>query len=282
MNSCKTAATALLLASFLIPGVVLAQSRPVVLELFTSNSCSSCPPAYELLRELHASPPLEDVQLILLDQHVDYWNDLGWKDRYSDALFTRRQRDYARYVFGSGHVYTPQLVVNGRRDMVGSRRGEVRAAIVEAADEADLDVTLKTASTVADAVDVMVTVAGEVKSDATVWLALTQDDVVSHIGAGENGGRRGAGRPGSGRLRTGPGFKGRTRSRSPTATYFDCLVRTRPSTVGMTPTQVALRQFNATSKIPVVIRALPVLADHAHVARFFLLQRDVPPAIANR
>lgn len=190
-KSLLTGARVVLLLGGLVSCAAYAAPRPVVLELFTSNSCSSCPPAYALLRDLQAQPPVDDVQLIVLSQHVDYWNQLSWVDRFSDARFTERQRGYARQVFGSSRVYTPQLVVNGRREMVGSRRGEVRAAIAEAAGELDLDVTLNARRTGSDRLAVTAGVAGaDLDAPATVWLALTQDDVVSRIGAGENRGRR--------------------------------------------------------------------------------------------
>src|SRR5579872_562411 len=89
--------------------------RPVLLELFTSQSCSSCPPADALLGELAGQP-----DVLALSFHIDYWNDLGWVDRFSAPAFTARQQAYAqRHGF---KVYTPQLVVDGRSDVVGSDR----------------------------------------------------------------------------------------------------------------------------------------------------------------
>ncbi|MBO9470566.1 DUF1223 domain-containing protein [Endozoicomonas sp. G2_2] len=167
-----------------------AAPRPVVLELFTSNSCSSCPPAYALLREFDARSPVDDVRLILLSQHVDYWNRLGWVDRYSSADFTARQRSYAREVFGSGRVYTPQLVVNGRREMVASRRSEVHAAIARAAHDLRLNVTLTARASEGAGVNLVADIAAQAQdAPASVWFALIQDDVVSRVEAGENGGR---------------------------------------------------------------------------------------------
>ncbi|WP_353109142.1 DUF1223 domain-containing protein [Salinisphaera dokdonensis] len=184
-------ATLFTLFALLLVPAAQAAPRPVVLELFTSNGCSSCPPAYELLRELQARPPVDDVRLILLSQHVDYWNRLGWVDRYSSADFTQRQREYARDVFGSGRVYTPQLVVNGSDEMVASRGNEVRAAIERAADAADLGVTVDARTAGDGSIDVTARVErGQIAAPASVWFALTQDEVVSHIGAGENRGRK--------------------------------------------------------------------------------------------
>jgi hypothetical protein len=99
--------------------------RPVLLELFTSQSCSSCPPADALLGELAGQP-----DVLALSFHIDYWNDLGWVDRLSAPAFTARQQAYAqRHGF---EVYTPQLVVDGRSDVVGSDRAAVGAAIAGA------------------------------------------------------------------------------------------------------------------------------------------------------
>lgn len=99
--------------------------RPLLLELFTSQGCSSCPPADAMLRELATR---ED--LLPLEFHVDYWDQLGWVDPFSSAVFTARQRDYAEA--HGFEVYTPQLVVEGQRDAIGSSRSDVFQAIAAA------------------------------------------------------------------------------------------------------------------------------------------------------
>jgi len=99
-----------------------AAKRPVLLELFTSQSCSSCPPADAYLGEL-----AQRSDLLPLSFHVDYWNGLGWRDRLSSPQFTERQRAYAAVL--RGNVYTPQLVIDGRHDAVGSDRSAVERAI---------------------------------------------------------------------------------------------------------------------------------------------------------
>ncbi|MCR9195659.1 MAG: DUF1223 domain-containing protein [Hyphomonas sp.] len=113
-----------------IPLATGASTSPIVAELFTSQSCSSCPPAEKLFSEL-----AERNDLIVLEWHVDYWDRLvhgragAWKDPFSSAAYTKRQRDYNRALRGTGAVYTPQAVINGVRETVGSHRPDVEALI---------------------------------------------------------------------------------------------------------------------------------------------------------
>jgi len=100
-----------------------ADTRPVVVELFTSQSCSSCPPADALLGEL-----AQRGDVVALGFHISYWDGLGWKDPFSSQSSTDRQRAYAR-LFNLGQVYTPQMVIDGAREMVGSDRDQVLAAV---------------------------------------------------------------------------------------------------------------------------------------------------------
>lgn len=119
----RTLASSLALAAALIGGAAEAEGRPVVVELFTSQGCSSCPPAEALLVDLAQRP-----DVLALAFHVDYWDRLGWPDPYSSPEATARQRAYAGHL-GEANVYTPQIVVDGRQGMVGSRGPEVLAAI---------------------------------------------------------------------------------------------------------------------------------------------------------
>lgn len=98
----------------------------VVLELFTSQGCSSCPPADALLRDLNERA-LAGENIIALSYHVDYWNYLGWEDPFSSADYSARQKDYTRRI--GARTYTPQLVVNGKDELVGSRRAEVKSLV---------------------------------------------------------------------------------------------------------------------------------------------------------
>ena len=152
---------------------------PVVLELFTSEGCSSCPPADALLTELATHP-----DLLPLAFHVTYWDSLGWKDPFSLAAATARQRAYAEHL-GSDTVYTPELVVNGQRAVVGSDRGAVAAAIEAASHAAPALASLRLRAGQAGlAVDV-----GGGSGSATIWLAGYDHQHRTAIGRGENGGR---------------------------------------------------------------------------------------------
>lgn len=103
---------------------VHAQQAPVVVELFTSQGCSSCPPADKLFRKLATR---DDV--IALALHVDYWDYIGWKDVFADPRFTKRQKTYA-VTAGRRSVYTPQMIINGQQDVVGTRAMEVADLIM--------------------------------------------------------------------------------------------------------------------------------------------------------
>jgi hypothetical protein len=126
---------ALLGGLVLMPSPANADPRPVVVELFTSQSCSSCPPADALLGELARR---NDV--VALGFHISYWDGAGWKDPFSNQSSTDRQRAYAR-LFNLSQVYTPQIVVDGTREMVGSDRKEVLAVVRDARPETIAPVT---------------------------------------------------------------------------------------------------------------------------------------------
>jgi hypothetical protein len=108
-----------------------APPTPIVVELFTSEGCSDCPPADVLLQKLIETSPVGGADIIGLSQHVDYWDRLGWKDRFSSAALTNRQREYAAH-FGGDSIYTPQMIVDGRTEFVGSDASAAKRAIDKA------------------------------------------------------------------------------------------------------------------------------------------------------
>ena len=108
------------------------QKTPVLVELFTSEGCSSCPPADDVLARLEQDQPFPDIEIIALGQHVDYWNRLGWADPFSSAAFSGRQYNYAE-AFGRDGVYTPQMIIDGRAEFPGSTGTKAREAIINAA-----------------------------------------------------------------------------------------------------------------------------------------------------
>lgn len=114
-----------------------AEPRPVVLELYTSEGCSSCPPAEVMVNEL-----AQRHDVLPLTFHVDYWDSLGWRDRYSLASATERQRVYARTMRRSS-VYTPQVIIDGSRDIIGSQRSTVMQAISGQRDGVPITVSIR-------------------------------------------------------------------------------------------------------------------------------------------
>jgi hypothetical protein len=167
-----------------------ATKTPVVLELFTSEGCSSCPPADRLLQSLDEKQPFPNADLVVLSEHVDYWNGDGWVDPYSSRLFSARQRWYAEQ-FGLASVYTPQLVVDGQRETVGSNAVEIRNAVEAATRSAKVTLTLSNAVRDTNRIKFHLTSTDlpHTDSGATVYVALAENKVQSRVASGENGGR---------------------------------------------------------------------------------------------
>lgn len=164
---------------------------PVVVELFTSDGCSSCPPADRLFSQLIQNQSIPTAQVIALGFHVDYWDQLGWKDPASLPLATARQQGYGR-VWGPDQVYTPQAVVDGSAEMVGSDEGALERAVGRAASTPHASVAEQISSDGPGAITVTVTVGASASGpkeplDADVFI--TEDGLTSHVQRGENAGR---------------------------------------------------------------------------------------------
>jgi hypothetical protein len=160
------------------------ERRLVVVELFSSEGCSSCPPADAVLSRLTRDQPVPGAEVLGLELHVDYWNSLGWADPFSSPAFSARQRAYAD-AFGQRGVYTPQLVVDGAAELVGSNDVAARATIAAAAREAKTNVQMTRNG---DRVSIAVTDPNESAGAADVWLAITEDGLSTAVPRGENAG----------------------------------------------------------------------------------------------
>jgi hypothetical protein len=173
------------------------QRVPVLVELFTSEGCSSCPPADAVLAKLERTQPVAGAEIIALGQHVDYWNYIGWADPFSSPLFSERQGDYGR-TFNRDGVYTPQMVVDGEVEFIGSNLSKARDAIAKAAlhQKASVQITRPAAApnTAADLVAFKIRIADlpPISNNETVdlMLAVTESDLFSNVSRGENSGRR--------------------------------------------------------------------------------------------
>jgi hypothetical protein len=155
---------------------------PVIVELFTSQGCSSCPPADRLLSKLG-----QDPRVIPLAFHVDYWNYIGWTDPFSSKAWSQRQQGYAR-AFHSNRIYTPQLVVSGRTEVVGSNESGVRRQIADAlAAEPAGQVTLATAPS-PDGLKIQAGAKLVRAADGPLdlWVAIYETGLSTKVGAGEN------------------------------------------------------------------------------------------------
>jgi hypothetical protein len=169
---------------------------PVLVELFTSEGCSSCPPADALLAQLNARQPVGGAQAIILEEHVDYWNDLGWRDPFASSAATQRQHDYAK-VLGA-EVYTPQMIVDGRTEILGSDERAAQRAIAKAlgTPKTELELSWVGATSTMDGPKLLRVRVGKFSAadnssgqNAEIFMAITEDRLHSDVRRGENAGR---------------------------------------------------------------------------------------------
>lgn len=171
-----------------LPPVHADQTTPVIVELFTSEGCSSCPPADALLSRYIKTSPVSGVQVIALGEHVDYWNHGGWADPFSTASFSARQSDYSS-AFHLDSVYTPQIIVDGKAQLVGSDDDAARLAINRAARLPKAQVSVTEPKPGRLSVQIGHLPASAQNDPADVYLAVTEDGLSSSVGGGENAGR---------------------------------------------------------------------------------------------
>jgi hypothetical protein len=165
---------------------------PVVLELFTSEGCSSCPPADALLAKLEEQQPVTGAEIIALEEHVDYWDHEGWVDPFSSAQWTQRQEAYASG-FADHGVYTPELVINGRSAFVGSRGGDAYRAVANEVAQPRTEISISLLNSDKRDHEHLKVEVGKVQGAqqgdvAEVWLAIAETALHSSVTGGENAG----------------------------------------------------------------------------------------------
>ncbi|HKX00550.1 MAG TPA: DUF1223 domain-containing protein [Bryobacteraceae bacterium] len=177
--------------AFVLPiGLCYAASpgrTPVVVELFTSEGCSSCPPADALLSKLDRDQPVAGARIIALEEHVDYWDHQGWRDPFSSSLITARQQQFGAALHVD-NIYTPEMVIDGRREFVGNDSQRAFDEISKAAGESMMPIQLavKDLSAGRAVIAVNMTAPGR---PAELLLAVTETGLASDVQAGENAGR---------------------------------------------------------------------------------------------
>jgi len=162
------------------------QRRPVLVELFTSEGCSDCPPADRLLQQIDEKQPFAGVQAIVLSEHVTYWNHDGWTDPFSLDEMTERQQDYVNQ-FRLNSSYTPQMVVDGAEQLVGNNVAAVSAALTKAAADPKQDVTIAQAQW--ENGGAAFSVHATADRNAKLVAVLAADAMQRHVSAGENNGK---------------------------------------------------------------------------------------------
>jgi hypothetical protein len=180
---------ALFLLSMLITSSVHSQNNPVVIELFTSQGCSSCPDADKNLTQILQQAKKEGKQVYGLSFHVDYWNYIGWKDPYSSKEFTARQRKYGEEM-NLRSIYTPQMIVNGKEEFVGSDRTESSKAVATALNQKSLYTIAISRLTVSGEVLSFTYSLDKAPSDEIINVAVVEKNIENYVPRGENSGKK--------------------------------------------------------------------------------------------
>jgi hypothetical protein len=174
----------------LFPAAALAApANPILVELFTSEGCSDCPPADAFLKALDAAQPIPGAQLIVLEEHVDYWDDQGWRDPFSSHALTLRQNEYVDRLHVKNGPYTPQMVVDGSEAFVGSDRPQAGRAFAKEIPVPKISVQIS-AIHIEDGKILAHLEIGAAPLKAEVFIAVALDHAESQVLKGENGGRQ--------------------------------------------------------------------------------------------
>jgi hypothetical protein len=174
---------------FLSAPALAASPKPILVELFTSEGCSDCPPADTFLKALDEAQPIPGAQLIVLEEHVDYWDDQGWRDPFSSHALTQRQTDYVDRLHVEKGPYTPQMVVDGSDAFVGSDRPQAGRAFAKELAVPKVSVQISGLH-VEDGKIIAHLETGTVLSKAEVFVAVAMDHAQSKVLKGENGGKQ--------------------------------------------------------------------------------------------
>jgi hypothetical protein len=163
-------------------------STPVLVELFTSEGCSSCPPADALLSRLGRTQPVHGANIIILEEHVDYWDRLGWKDPFSSEAATARQNEFGE-AFGGRQIYTPQMVVDGHAEFVGSSDSDALRAIRAASQAPKPAIQLSWGMGDTLSIHLEPAADGSQREGQQVFLVVAENMLHSDVRRGENAGR---------------------------------------------------------------------------------------------
>jgi hypothetical protein len=168
-----------------------AARTPVLVELFTSEGCSSCPPADALLAKLDKDQPIQGAEIIILGEHVDYWDQQGWHDRFSSHQYTERQNDYGERLHVE-NVYTPQMIVDGTEQFLGNDAAHAQKSIQQAAQKSKLSLSLSKPVVDGRKVSASISLTASPASQprADLYAALVDPIDVTDVRKGENSGRR--------------------------------------------------------------------------------------------
>jgi hypothetical protein len=183
---------ALIAPQTILPGIADAQTShtrtPVLVELFTSEGCSSCPPADTFVAKLKQQQPIESADIIVLSEHVDYWDHDGWRDRFSSPDITERQRDYSTRLHVAD-IYTPQIVVDGTQQFVGTDIPHTLSAIQQDSQQPTIALTLTKPVIDGDRVTATISIAPDQQLKGDLYAALVDPADSTSVLKGENKGR---------------------------------------------------------------------------------------------